>query len=122
MEDPGFWDNADRANKKMKELKNLKDTVSECNGLKTQYEDIETLIEMGYEADDAEMIPEIREEMDSFIEKFETLRISTLLSEEAECRCRRYRELRLGRYAVSYVYQMGRAQGLFHRSAGLSGW
>ena len=53
---------ADRANKKMKELKNLKDTVSECNGLKTQYEDIETLIEMGYEADDAEMIPEIREE------------------------------------------------------------
>lgn len=82
MEDPGFWDNADRANKKMKELKNLKDTVSECNGLKTQYEDIETLIEMGYEADDAEMIPEIREEMDSFIEKFETLRISTLLSEE----------------------------------------
>ena len=82
MEDPGFWDNADRANKKMKELKNLKDTVLECNGLKTQYEDIETLIEMGYEADDAEMIPEIREEMDSFIEKFETLRISTLLSEE----------------------------------------
>ena len=82
MEDLGFWDNADRANKKMKELKNLKDTVSECNGLKTQYEDIETLIEMGYEADDAEMIPEIREEMDSFIEKFETLRISTLLSEE----------------------------------------
>lgn len=82
MEDPGFWDNADRANKKMKELKNLKDKVSECNGLKTQYEDIETLIEMGYEADDAEMIPEIREEMDSFIEKFETLRISTLLSEE----------------------------------------
>ena len=82
MEDPGFWDNADRANKKMKELKNLKDTVGECNGLKTQYEDIETLIEMGYEADDAEMIPEIREELDSFIEKFETLRISTLLSEE----------------------------------------
>ena len=37
---------------------------------------------MGYEADDAEMIPEIREELDSFIEKFETLRISTLLSEE----------------------------------------
>ena len=82
MEDPGFWDNADRANKKMKELKNLKDTVGECNGLKTQYEDIETLIEMGYEADDAEMIPEIREELGSFIEKFETLRISTLLSEE----------------------------------------
>ena len=37
---------------------------------------------MGYEAEDAEMIPEIREELDRFIETFEALRISTLLSEE----------------------------------------
>lgn len=66
----------------MKELKQLKGTVDQCNELKTQYEDIETLIEMGYEAEDAEMIPEIREELDRFIETFEALRISTLLSEE----------------------------------------
>lgn len=66
----------------MKELKQLKDTVDKCNGLKSQYEDIETLIEMGYEAEDEEMIPEIREELDGFIETFEALRISTLLSEE----------------------------------------
>jgi peptide chain release factor 2 len=66
----------------MKELKNLKDAVEECNGLKTRYEDIETLIEMGYESEDAEMVPEIREELDDFINKFETLRISTLLSDE----------------------------------------
>ncbi len=82
MEAPGFWDDPDRSNKLMKELKQLKDTVDECNGLKTQYEDIETLIEMGYEAQDAEMIPEIREELDRFIETFEALRIRTLLSEE----------------------------------------
>ncbi len=82
MEAPGFWDDPDRSNKQMKELKQLKDTVDQCNGLKSQYEDIETLIEMGYEAQDAEMIPEIREELDSFIGTFEELRISTLLSEE----------------------------------------
>lgn len=82
MEAPGFWDDPERSNKLMKELKQLKDTVDECNGLKTQYEEIETLIEMGYEAQDAEMIPEIREELDRFIETFETLRIGTLLSEE----------------------------------------
>lgn len=82
MEAPGFWDDPDRSNRQMKELKQLKDTVAQCNGLKSQYEDIETLIEMGYEAEDAEMIPEIREELDRFIEAFETLRISTLLSEE----------------------------------------
>ncbi len=82
MEAPNFWDDPDRSNRLMKELKQLKDTVDECNGLRTQYEDIETLIEMGYEAQDAEMIPEIREELDRFIETFEMLRISTLLSEE----------------------------------------
>ncbi len=82
MEAPGFWDDPDRSNLQMKELKQLKDTVDKCNGLKSQYEDIETLIEMGYEAEDEEMIPEIREELDGFIETFEALRISTLLSEE----------------------------------------
>lgn len=82
MEAPGFWDDPDRSNKLMKELKSLKDVVEQGNMLKTQYEDIETLIEMGYEAEDADMIPEIREELDSFIEAFEALRISTLLSEE----------------------------------------
>jgi peptide chain release factor 2 len=82
MEAAGFWDDADRANKQMKELKNLKDTVDKCNGLKAQYDDIETLIEMGYESEDADMIPEIREELDSFMEKFEILRIGTLLSDE----------------------------------------
>lgn len=82
MEAPGFWDDPDRSNGQMKELKQLKDTVEQCDKLQSQYEDIETLIEMGYEAEDAEMIPEIREELDGFIETFEALRIRTLLSEE----------------------------------------
>ena len=47
MEAPGFWDNPDYSNKKMKELKNLKDTVDQIGGLQTRYEDIETLIEIG---------------------------------------------------------------------------
>ena len=49
MEAPGFWDDPDRSNAKMKELKNLKDTVEECNGLSAQYEDILTLIERSEE-------------------------------------------------------------------------
>lgn len=82
MEAPGFWDDADRANGKMKELKNLKDTVEELNGLFTQYDDILTLIEMGYEENDASMVAEIRGELDEFIRVFEELRIGTLLSGE----------------------------------------
>lgn len=82
MEAPGFWDNPERSNKQMKDLKGLKDTVEQCRHLESAYEDIGTLIEMGYEAEDAELVTEIREELDAFIEEFEALRISTLLSEE----------------------------------------
>ena len=82
MEAPGFWDDPERSNQKMKELKNLKDTVGECDKLSTQYDDILTLIDMGYEENDASLIPEIREELDEFIREFDELRIGTLLSGE----------------------------------------
>lgn len=82
MEAPGFWDAPERSNQKMKELKNLKDTVGECDKLSTQYDDILTLIDMGYEENDESLIPEIRGELDEFIREFDELRIGTLLSGE----------------------------------------
>lgn len=82
MEAPGFWDDPDISNQKMKELKNLKDTVETMEGLEAQYEDIETLIEMGYEEEDDQLAADIRIELDDFIETFEDIRISTLLSDE----------------------------------------
>ena len=82
MEAPGFWDNPDAANAKMRELKSLIDVAETYEGLAIKYDDIETLIEMGYEEEDAELIPEIRSELDSFIEVLEGIRIGTLLSGE----------------------------------------
>ena len=82
MEAPGFWDDPERSNQKMKELKNLKDTVGECDKLSTQYDDILALIDMGYEENDESLIPEIRGELDEFIREFDELRIGTLLSGE----------------------------------------
>lgn len=82
MEAPGFWDDPERSNQKMKELKNLKDTVGECDKLSTQYDDILTLIDMGYEENDESLKPEIRGELDEFIREFDELRIGTLLSGE----------------------------------------
>lgn len=82
MEAPGFWDDPDRSNKQMKELKNLKDVVEQCNKLSGQYDDILTLIEMGNEENDESMAAEIRGELDEFVNEFEELRIGTLLSEE----------------------------------------
>ena len=43
----------------MKEVKSLKDDVATYAALSTQYDDIETMIEMGYEENDPELIPEI---------------------------------------------------------------
>ena len=82
MEAPGFWDDPETSNRKMKELKNMKDTVGEFTKLSTQYDDILTLIEMGYEENDESLVAEIRGELDEFIKEFDELRISTLLSGE----------------------------------------
>lgn len=82
MEEPGFWDDAGKAQVLMKELKNLKDTVEEYKHLKMRYEDVQTLIQMGYEENDESLIPEIDEALNLFIEDLEALRLRTLLSGE----------------------------------------
>jgi len=82
MEEPNFWDSTEKSQAYMKELKNLKDTIDEYRELEQGYEDIQTLLEMGYEEEDPEMIGEIQEELDSFVEKFEALRLKTLLCDE----------------------------------------
>ena len=82
MEEPGFWDNADKANESMKELKNLKDTLEEYNKVRTEFEDVQTLIEMGNEEEDASLAEEARESLELFKTDFENLKIKTLLSDE----------------------------------------
>ena len=47
MQEPGFWDDPEKSNQKMREAKGLKDIVNTMDGLSGQYEDILTLIEMG---------------------------------------------------------------------------
>lgn len=86
MESEGFWDQIERSQQVMKELKNLKDTVEEYENLVSQLEDIDTLMEMGYEEEDPSLIPEIDEMSKEFIETLENLRVKTLLSGEYD-RC-----------------------------------
>lgn len=80
MAAPGFWDNPDKSNKLMKEAKLLKDTVELIKGLQQSYDDILTLIEMGYEDNDPAIVDDIRVELDDFIQKLEGIRIKTLLT------------------------------------------
>lgn len=82
MEDQGFWDNAEESTKLMKESKVLKDKIEEFSEVEGKFNDIETLIEMGYEENDETLIPEIKDLLDEFVKEFDRLRISTLLSGE----------------------------------------
>jgi peptide chain release factor 2 len=82
MEAPGYWDIPERSQEGMKELKALKDDVQDYAGLKETYEEIETLIQMGYEENDESLIPEIDELLNAFASKFDRVRIRTLLSGE----------------------------------------
>ena len=82
MEAPDFWDNAEVSQQKMKELKSMKDDMEIYHSLETQMEDMETMIEMGYEENDPEIIPEIQEMLDEFQKNFDSIRVKTLLSGE----------------------------------------
>ena len=82
MEQSDFWDDLEKSQEVMRQLKTLKQDVEDYDKLITAKEDLETLLEMGYEENDPELIPEIEEAIESFEKDFEELRIHTLLSGE----------------------------------------
>ncbi len=82
MEAPGFWDMPERAQEMTIELKTVKDILETVETLTQQYQDILDLIDMAYEENDPELIPDIQTEYDDFQRTLEELRINTLLSGE----------------------------------------
>jgi peptide chain release factor 2 len=84
MEEPTFWDNAEKANKKTKDLRTMQDLVENMEKLHGQYDDIIGLIDMqnAEGVDDDDMAAEIRGELDEFEAMLEDIRISNLLSGE----------------------------------------
>ena len=82
MEAPDFWNDPEVSQNKMKEVKSLKDDVATYAALSAQYDDIETMIEMGYEENDPELIQEIDQMMKEFVQTYEDIRMKTLLSGE----------------------------------------
>ncbi len=82
MEEPSFWEDAEKSTRLVKEAKNLKDTVAEFSRLQNQYEEIELMIEMGYEENDPSVIPEIQSMLDEFTSELDKLRLRTLLTGE----------------------------------------
>ena len=82
MEAPDFWNDPEQSQKMMKELKSKKNDVEVYQQLVSQMEDIEVMLEMGYEENDPSLIPEIQELLDDFVKTFDNIRMKTLLSGE----------------------------------------
>lgn len=82
MEAPDFWDDMEKSQKYIQEINILKAKKENFDKVASLYEDAQVLIEIGYEENDPEMIPEVEEAVRNFVEAFEHLRIETLLSGE----------------------------------------
>ena len=82
MEEPDFWSDAEKANRLSTEVRHLKDEAESFYQLKTSYEDIDALIQMGREEGDESVIPEIREMLSQFSEDLENMNTTLLLSGE----------------------------------------
>ena len=82
MEDQHFWDDAKESAKVIKEVKGLKDTIETFSKLEGLYEDVETLIEMGYEEEDEAIVAEVKESFEQLEKQLDDMTVSTLLSDE----------------------------------------
>lgn len=80
--DEKFWDDVEKAQKKMQELKGYKNQIEEYEELKNSIEDLEVLIELALEEEDFKVYKEIKSNYEKVSKEAENLKLSTLLSGE----------------------------------------
>ncbi len=79
---PEFWDNVDAANKVNQRVKAVQGKINRYERLKAASEDLQTLVEMIEEEEDASLAEELVREYEAFARNVEELRLSTLLKGE----------------------------------------
>jgi peptide chain release factor 2 len=82
MEDPGFWDDMEKATAITQECKYLKSIVERFENLKSERDDLLEMVDIYDSEGDASELPEFERQFAQFEEKYESLRIETLLSGE----------------------------------------
>ena len=121
MEEPGFWDEPEKAQEQMKELGSLKDDRDTYNKLISDRDDMLTLIEMGYEENDPSVIPEIGEMLEEFKKRFDGIRIKTLLSGEYD-KCNAILKLNAGAGGTEAMDWCGMLYRMYTRYAERKGF
>ena len=80
--DPDFWNDMDASQKILKRTGKLKNTVAQYDEIKSAYDDLEVLIEMGDEEEDLSLVDEVVSGIDELDKKVSALRLQTLLTGE----------------------------------------
>ncbi len=80
MQESGFWENREKAQKITKRLTGLKESVMVYRELAGSFEDLEVLVELGKEEEDDEVAVEAREGLASVRRMVEELELAVLLS------------------------------------------
>ncbi len=82
MASPGFWDNLERAQKVNQKAHSVEARIEHYKKLGSRADDLEVMIDLADEEDDASLVPEIFAEIASLRKDLESLRLTTLLSGE----------------------------------------
>ena len=78
----GFWNDLERSQKVQQRLKQLQNKIARQEKLVSSLEDLTALCEMGQEAEDEELLEELKSEFAALEEHVEETRMATLLSGE----------------------------------------
>jgi len=78
----GFWDNMERAQQTTQRAANLRQRIEAYEKLVADYHDAMTLIEMGDEEEELDLLPECEEAVESVAAELERQRLSTLFTGE----------------------------------------
>ena len=78
----GFWNDLERSQKVQQRLKQLQNKITKQEKLLSAWEDLTALCEMGQEADDAEILEELKAEFAALEDRTAETRMATLLSGE----------------------------------------
>lgn len=82
MNQEGFWNNAELASETLKNSKSLKSKLERFRRMKSEYEDLHVLIDLGIEEQEEAIVAEAEEAYKVLLEDVEAMRIETLLKGE----------------------------------------
>lgn len=80
--DPDFWNDMEKSKKILQQTAALKSKVQGYDDLVAKYEEINTIIEMGREEADEELLEEAKTLKTEFLQEYDELKVSTLLDGE----------------------------------------